>query len=88
MRSSPSVLPPYRRVAETLQYDRFKLTKNRITGFLDVYPLGIYRPPVSVEAEMLKHGLVLTLVYTCQCFGSGSGSVLDPYSIGPLDPDP
>jgi hypothetical protein len=23
-----------------------------------------------------------------QCFGSGSGSVLDPYSIGPLDPDP
>jgi hypothetical protein len=23
-----------------------------------------------------------------QGFGSGSGSVLDPYSIGPLDPDP
>ncbi len=30
--------------------------------------------------------------YQKQCFGSGSGtgsgSVLDPYSIGPLDPDP
>ncbi len=26
--------------------------------------------------------------FDSQGFGSGSGSVLDPYSIGPLDPDP
>ncbi len=32
----------------------------------------------------------LMCVFICnsQGFGSGSGSVLDPYSIGPVDPDP
>ena len=34
------------------------------------------------------HRLAERKIDSSQCFGSRSGSVLDPYSIGPLDPDP
>jgi hypothetical protein len=52
--------------------------------------LVIHASGLDVRNALL-HLHLTTLRYRLnQCFGSGSGSgsVLDPYSIGPLDPDP
>ncbi len=38
--------------------------------------------------ENLKGKIIANHNSYPQGFGSGSGSVMDPYSIGPVDPDP
>jgi hypothetical protein len=50
----------------------------------------IPRPFSDSSYNHRPRGLSHTLVslHFKQGFGSGSGSVLDPYSIGPVDPDP
>jgi len=41
----------------------------------------------TVERQREIYGCVV-FAHLQQGFGSGSGFVLDPYSIGPVDPDP